>query len=223
MAAKLWTLRLFHDDDGRAGVGADEIGAPLLVISQFTLYGDTRKGRRPSWTAAAPGPVAEPLVDEVVAELRRLGATVATGRFGAMMRVSLVNEGPTTVLVEPLGGADRAGAGRARVGVRLRIGAQRPCAGAVDGRATTPGPPSAPTGDTTGSGPMTVAMVSPSRRATTSCSTACSEILVRASTRPSGSTMALNPVGAAWSTHRPLSMARSRLDATCWVCTWVSQ
>ena len=100
MAAKLWTLRLFDDDEGRMGVGADEAGAELLVISQFTLYGDTRKGRRPSWTAAAPGPVAEPLVDEVVAELRRLGATVATGRFGAMMQVSLVNDGPTTVLVE---------------------------------------------------------------------------------------------------------------------------
>jgi D-aminoacyl-tRNA deacylase len=100
MATKLWTLRLFDDDAGRMGVGADEAGAELLVISQFTLYGDTRKGRRPSWTAAAPGHVAEPLVDEVVAELRRLGATVATGIFGAMMRVALVNEGPTTVLVE---------------------------------------------------------------------------------------------------------------------------
>jgi D-tyrosyl-tRNA(Tyr) deacylase len=100
MAAKLWTLRLFDDADGRMGVGADEAGAELLVISQFTLYGDTRKGRRPSWTAAAPGAVAEPLVDEVVDELRRLGATVATGRFGAMMQVSLVNDGPTTVLVE---------------------------------------------------------------------------------------------------------------------------
>ena len=100
MAAKLWTLRLFDDAEGRMGVGADEAGAELLVISQFTLYGDTRKGRRPSWTAAAPGAVAEPLVDEVVAELRRLGATVATGRFGAMMEVSLVNDGPTTVLVE---------------------------------------------------------------------------------------------------------------------------
>jgi D-tyrosyl-tRNA(Tyr) deacylase len=100
MAAKLWTVRLFDDDEGRMGVGADEAGAELLVISQFTLYGDTRKGRRPSWTAAAPGAVAEPLVDEVVSELRRLGATVATGRFGAMMRVSMVNEGPTTVLVE---------------------------------------------------------------------------------------------------------------------------
>ncbi len=100
MATKLWTLRLFDDDGGRMGVGADELGAELLVISQFTLYGDTRKGRRPSWTAAAPGSVAEPLVDEVVAELRALGATVATGRFGAMMRVAMVNEGPTTVVVE---------------------------------------------------------------------------------------------------------------------------
>jgi len=100
MASKLWTLRLFDDVDGRMGVGADEAGAELLVISQFTLYGDTRKGRRPSWTAAAPGSVAEPLVEEVVVELRRLGAVAATGRFGAMMQVSLVNDGPTTVLVE---------------------------------------------------------------------------------------------------------------------------
>ena len=100
LAAKLWTLRLFDDADGRMGTGADEIGAELLVVSQFTLYGDTRKGRRPSWTDAAPGPVAEPLVDEVVAELRRLGATVATGRFGADMQVSLVNQGPVTLLVE---------------------------------------------------------------------------------------------------------------------------
>lgn len=100
LASKLWTLRLFEDADGRMGVGADECGAELLVVSQFTLYGDTRKGRRPSWTAAAPGPDAEPLVDEVVTELRRLGATVATGRFGASMQVALVNDGPVTVLVE---------------------------------------------------------------------------------------------------------------------------
>jgi len=100
MAAKLWTLRLFHDDEGRMGVGADERAAELLVISQFTLYGDTGKGRRPSWSAAAPAVVAEPLVEAVVAELRALGATVATGRFGAEMRVALVNEGPVTVLVE---------------------------------------------------------------------------------------------------------------------------
>jgi D-tyrosyl-tRNA(Tyr) deacylase len=100
LAARVWTLRLFDVDRGRMGVGADERDAPLLVISQFTLYGDLRKGRRPSWAAAAPGPVAEPLVDAVVAELRHLGATVATGRFGAEMQVALVNDGPVTVLVE---------------------------------------------------------------------------------------------------------------------------
>ncbi|WP_037777938.1 MULTISPECIES: D-aminoacyl-tRNA deacylase [Streptomyces] len=77
-----------------------DLGAPLLVISQFTLYGDARKGRRPTWNAAAPGPVAEPLVDEVVAQLRALGAKVETGRFGADMQVALVNDGPFTVLVE---------------------------------------------------------------------------------------------------------------------------
>ncbi|MFH8383698.1 D-aminoacyl-tRNA deacylase [Kitasatospora sp. NPDC018058] len=86
----------------REGVerSCSDIGGPLLVISQFTLYGDARKGRRPTWTAAAPGPVAEPLVDEVVAQLRALGAKVETGRFGADMQVALVNDGPFTVLVE---------------------------------------------------------------------------------------------------------------------------
>jgi D-tyrosyl-tRNA(Tyr) deacylase len=111
LARKLWTLRLFDGsgdgtgDDSEAGrPGAErscsDIGAPLLVISQFTLYGDARKGRRPTWNAAAPGPVAEPLVDTVVAELRALGAKVETGRFGADMKVALVNDGPFTVLVE---------------------------------------------------------------------------------------------------------------------------
>jgi len=76
------------------------VAAPLLVISQFTLYADTRKGRRPSWQAAAPGPVAEPLVDAVVASLRALGAHVETGVFGAYMKVSLVNDGPVTVILE---------------------------------------------------------------------------------------------------------------------------
>jgi D-tyrosyl-tRNA(Tyr) deacylase len=77
-----------------------DTGAALLLVSQFTLYGDTRKGRRPSWTAAAPGPLAEPLVEAVVAELRARGATVATGAFGAQMTLSLVNDGPFTLLVE---------------------------------------------------------------------------------------------------------------------------
>ncbi|GAB2818611.1 D-aminoacyl-tRNA deacylase [Actinoallomurus bryophytorum] len=95
LAAKLWGLRVF---DGE--VSCSDLGAPLLVISQFTLYGDTRKGRRPSWIAAAPGPVAEPLVEEVVEALRRLGARVETGRFGADMKVSLTNDGPVTLILD---------------------------------------------------------------------------------------------------------------------------
>ncbi|WP_067820842.1 D-aminoacyl-tRNA deacylase [Actinomadura kijaniata] len=95
LAAKLWGLRILADERS-----CSDLNAPLLVISQFTLYGDTRKGRRPSWTAAAPGPVAEPLVDAVVAELRALGAKVETGIFGADMKVSLVNDGPITLVLE---------------------------------------------------------------------------------------------------------------------------
>jgi D-aminoacyl-tRNA deacylase len=95
MARKLWTLRVLEGEKS-----CSDLNAPLLVISQFTLYGDARKGRRPTWNAAAPGPVAEPLVDEVVAQLRALGAAVATGRFGAHMQVSLTNNGPVTVLLE---------------------------------------------------------------------------------------------------------------------------
>jgi D-tyrosyl-tRNA(Tyr) deacylase len=95
LAAKVWGLRIL---DGEKS--CSDVGAPLLVVSQFTLYADTRKGRRPSWSAAAPGDVAEPLVDEVVAELRRLGATVATGVFGADMKVALVNDGPVTLVVD---------------------------------------------------------------------------------------------------------------------------
>jgi D-tyrosyl-tRNA(Tyr) deacylase len=95
MAEKLWTLRILDGERSCA-----DLAAPLLLVSQFTLYGDARKGRRPSWTAAAPGPVAEPLFDEVVDALRGLGATVGTGVFGADMKVHLVNDGPFTVLLE---------------------------------------------------------------------------------------------------------------------------
>jgi D-aminoacyl-tRNA deacylase len=98
LAAKIHELRIFPTDDGARS--ADDLGLPVLVVSQFTLYADTRKGRRPSWQDAAPGEMAEPLVDEVVAELRRRGCTVATGTFGARMQVSSVNEGPMTLLLE---------------------------------------------------------------------------------------------------------------------------
>jgi D-tyrosyl-tRNA(Tyr) deacylase len=95
MARKIYTLRIL---DGERS--AQDLQAPLLVISQFTLYGNTSKGRRPTWNAAAPGPVAEPLVAAVVSHLRELGASVATGVFGAHMQVSLVNDGPTTIILE---------------------------------------------------------------------------------------------------------------------------
>lgn len=95
MAAKLWGLRILKDEKS-----CSDVNAPLLVVSQFTLYGDARKGRRPTWTAAAPGPIAEPLVDAVVQELRSLGAKVETGVFGADMAVSLVNDGPITLVVD---------------------------------------------------------------------------------------------------------------------------
>ncbi|HEY5854454.1 MAG TPA: D-aminoacyl-tRNA deacylase [Aldersonia sp.] len=95
LARKVWSLRIL---DGERS--ASDTAAPILAISQFTLYADTRKGRRPSWSAAAPGPVAEPVVEEFVAALRDLGATVATGSFGAHMHVALVNDGPVTVLLE---------------------------------------------------------------------------------------------------------------------------
>ncbi|NJQ00071.1 D-aminoacyl-tRNA deacylase [Streptomyces sp. PLAI1-29] len=89
---------------GRRSPGSEkscsDLDAPLMVISQFTLYGDARKGRRPTWNAAAPGEVAEPLVDELVARLRALGARVETGRFGADMQVTLTNDGPFTVMLE---------------------------------------------------------------------------------------------------------------------------
>ena len=88
-------LRLLRDEQS-----ASDVGAPVLVVSQFTLYGDARKGRRPTWQAAAPGPVSEPVYDAVCAELVRLGARVAKGRFGADMRVESVNDGPITLVLD---------------------------------------------------------------------------------------------------------------------------
>jgi D-tyrosyl-tRNA(Tyr) deacylase len=98
LARKMHELRIFPSDDGARS--ASDLGLPLLVVSQFTLYADTRKGRRPSWQDAAAGELAEPLIDVVVAELRRRGCTVATGVFGARMQVASVNEGPMTLLLE---------------------------------------------------------------------------------------------------------------------------
>jgi D-tyrosyl-tRNA(Tyr) deacylase len=100
LAAKLWNLRILDDEGGVMNRSVAETGGELLVVSQFTLYGDTSGGRRPSWIAAARPEQAEPLVDAVVGELRALGARVATGRFRAEMAVELVNDGPVTLLLE---------------------------------------------------------------------------------------------------------------------------
>jgi D-tyrosyl-tRNA(Tyr) deacylase len=100
MAEKVWGLRLFPDDEGVMNRSVADAGGQVLVVSQFTLYGDTAKGRRPSWSAAARPELAAPLVEAVVARLTELGALVATGRFGAAMEVELVNDGPVTVIVE---------------------------------------------------------------------------------------------------------------------------
>jgi D-tyrosyl-tRNA(Tyr) deacylase len=95
MARKVWDLRLLRDEKS-----ASDIGAPILVVSQFTLYGDARKGRRPTWNAAAPGSVSEPVYEQFCAELERRGARVARGVFGADMQVRLVNDGPVTLVLE---------------------------------------------------------------------------------------------------------------------------
>ncbi len=94
-ARKIWELRIMHDERSAA-----ELGAPVLVVSQFTLYGDTRKGRRPSWSAAAPGDVSQPLYDAFCAALAELGAVVQTGVFGAHMDVNLSNDGPVTLILD---------------------------------------------------------------------------------------------------------------------------
>lgn len=100
LAAKLVGLRVFSDEEGRMNRSLTEVGGSVLLVSQFTLLGDVRKGRRPSFTAAAPPELAEPLVAEVAAAIESHGVPVATGRFGAAMEVSLVNDGPVTVILE---------------------------------------------------------------------------------------------------------------------------
>ena len=100
LASKLAGLRIFGDGDGVMNLGAADVGAEFLVVSQFTLYGDTAKGRRPSWVAAARPEHAEPLVERVVEQLRATGARVETGRFRTDMQVDLVNDGPVTLIVE---------------------------------------------------------------------------------------------------------------------------
>ncbi|MFD4460649.1 D-aminoacyl-tRNA deacylase [Nocardia sp. NPDC058480] len=95
LADKTYRLRILDGERSAA-----DLDAPILVVSQFTLYANTAKGRRPSWNAAAPGPLAEPLVDTFAETLRELGATVATGKFGAHMQIELTNDGPVTVLLE---------------------------------------------------------------------------------------------------------------------------
>ena len=95
LARKIWELRILDEDQS-----AFDVDAPLLVVSQFTLYADTRKGRRPSWSAAAPAELAEPLVDAFCDALRSLGADVETGVFGAMMQVTSTNDGPVTLVLD---------------------------------------------------------------------------------------------------------------------------
>lgn len=100
LAEKVWHLRIFDDAAGQMGVPVGDIGGEVLVVSQFTLYGDTTRGRRPSWIDAARPEQAEPLIDRFVQSLRAGGARVATGRFRADMSVELVNDGPVTVMLE---------------------------------------------------------------------------------------------------------------------------
>ena len=100
LAGKIWNLRIFADENGQMNRSVAETSGEVLVVSQFTLYGDTRKGRRPSFVAAAAPDQATKLIDDLVAELRRLGATVETGSFGAHMQVELTNDGPVTLMLE---------------------------------------------------------------------------------------------------------------------------
>jgi D-tyrosyl-tRNA(Tyr) deacylase len=106
LAEKVWHLRVFPDDAGSMNISVADAGGQVLVVSQFTLYGNTERGRRPSWVEAAPPAQAEPLVDAFADALRDLGATVATGRFGADMAVELINDGPVTLMLELTNPAD---------------------------------------------------------------------------------------------------------------------
>jgi D-tyrosyl-tRNA(Tyr) deacylase len=100
LAHRLWKLRIFCDDEGKMNLSVADIGGEILVVSQFTLYADTRKGNRPSYVDAARPDMAEPLIEQVVDELRSLGAKVETGRFRTEMQVALVNDGPVTISLE---------------------------------------------------------------------------------------------------------------------------
>ena len=100
LARKVWHLRIFEDEDGKMNRSIEDVGGAIVVVSQFTLYGDTSAGRRPSWIRAAPPEVAEPAVERFAAELAALGASVRTGAFGAHMEVELVNDGPVTLILE---------------------------------------------------------------------------------------------------------------------------
>ena len=100
MAEKIWNLRVMDDDAGFMNLSIAETTKTVLIVSQFTLYGDTKRGRRPSWAKAAKPELAEPVIDALVEELRRLGATVQTGRFRSEMLVDLVNDGPVTVILD---------------------------------------------------------------------------------------------------------------------------
>ena len=100
IAAKLATLRIFGDEDGKMNRSVQDIGGAVLAVSQFTLYGETRKGRRPSFTRSAPPAEAAPLIEQVVSDLRGRGIAVACGEFGAMMQLSLVNDGPVTIILD---------------------------------------------------------------------------------------------------------------------------
>ena len=209
LAAKLFNLRVFDDADGVMNRSLADTGGAALVVSQFTLYGDTSRGRRPSWLAAARPEHAEPLVDAVVGGLRGLGTEVATGRFRADMRVALVNDGPVTSWSRSeatgcgaIGGPGRSG--RVRCRATSHPTARRP----------GPRPPRART--RAGCRSWCPSGARPCRGAPPARTRRCAARRCRRAPM-----MAEKPVGATCSRDRSLSMARMRDDATCCVCTSV--